>query len=215
MTMERFSHIESVALSVAQANIDTDQIIPGRFLHKARREGLGQYLFHDTRALLNRPGYESARVLVAGPNFGCGSSRENAVWALYDYGFRAVIAPSFGDIFRNNCLKNGLLPVVLPPYVVTGLLASLEALPLAVRVDLESQAVILPGGAEVAFQIDPFARQCLLEGLDELDYTLTLMNEIESYERQPVWGGPPGPPPAPAPARASDQLPLDLGADPQ
>lgn len=213
--MERFTHIESVALPVAQSNIDTDQIIPGRFLHKPRREGLGQYLFRDVPALLNRPGYESARILVAGPNFGCGSSRENAVWALYDYGFRAVIAPSFGDIFRNNCLKNGLLPVVLPPYVVTGLLASLEALPLAVRVDLESQALTLPGGAEVAFDIDPFAKQSLLEGLDELDYTLTLMKDIESFEQQPRWGGPPGPPPAPSPARLSDQLSLDLGADPQ
>jgi 3-isopropylmalate/(R)-2-methylmalate dehydratase small subunit len=181
--MERFIHIESVALPVAQANVDTDQIIPGRFLHKPRREGLGQYLFHDAPALLNRPGYEHARILVAGPNFGCGSSRENAVWALYDYGFRAVIAPSFGDIFRNNCLKNGLLPVVLPSYVVTGLLAGLETLLLTVRVDLESQAVTLPGGAEAAFQIDPFAKQCLLEGLDELDYTFTLMREIESFEQ--------------------------------
>lgn len=212
--MERFTQIESVALPVAQANTDTDQIIPGRFLHKPRREGLGRYLFHDARALLERPGYEGARILVAGPNFGCGSSRENAVWALYDYGFRAVIAPSFGDIFRNNCLKNGLLPVALPSYVVTGLLASLEALPLNVHVDLETQAVTLPGGAEVAFAIDPFARQCLLEGLDELDYTLTLMQEIESFEQQPNWGGPPDPPPAPSPARASGQLPLDLG-DPQ
>ena len=213
--MERFTRIESVALPVAQSNVDTDQIIPGRFLHKPRREGLGRYLFHDAPALLNRPGYGSARILVAGPNFGCGSSRENAVWALYDYGFRAVIAPSFGDIFRNNALKNGLLPVVQPPYVVTGLLASLEALPLAVRVDLESQAVTLPGGAKVAFDIDPFAKQSLLEGLDELDYTLTLMKDIESFEQQPRWGGPPGPPPAPSPARLSDQLPLDLGADPQ
>ena len=181
--MEPFKRIESVALPVPQANVDTDQIIPGRFLQKPRGGGLGQYLFHDVRAILERPAYRGARILVAGANFGCGSSRENAVWALYDYGFRAVIAPSFGDIFFNNCLKNGLLPVVLPAYVITGLFAGLEALPLTVQVDLEAQTVTLPGGARVNFAVDPFAKHCLLNGVDELDYTLSLMDQITEFER--------------------------------
>lgn len=181
--MERFTRIESVALPIAQANVDTDQIIPGRFLQKPRREGLGQYLFHDVRHLLERPECRSAQVLVAGPNFGCGSSRENAVWALQDYGFRAVIGPSFGDIFFNNCLKNGLLPVMLPTDVVSRLLAGLEALPRTVQVDLESQIVTLPGGARCEFEIDPFAKHCLLEGIDELDYTLSLMDDIKAFEQ--------------------------------
>ncbi len=124
--MQAFTTLEAVAMPMTQPNIDTDQIIPARFLQKLRKDGFGQYLFHDLAEnpdfVLNHPAYREARILVAEQNFGCGSSRENAVWALYDRGFRVVIAPSFGDIFFNNCLKNGLLPVVLPPEVVADLL---------------------------------------------------------------------------------------------
>jgi len=155
-----------------QPNIDTDQIIPARFLQKPRKGGFGQYLFHDLAEdpgfILNQPAYRDAQVLVAGKNFGCGSSRENAVWALFDYGFRVVIAPSFGDIFFNNCLKNGLLPIVLD-----------TPLGEKVKVDLESQTV---NGHH--FEIDPFAKHCLLNGIDELDYTLSLMKEITAFEQE-------------------------------
>jgi 3-isopropylmalate/(R)-2-methylmalate dehydratase small subunit len=181
--MERFTRIESLALPIAQANVDTDQIIPGRFLHMPRHGGLAPYLFHDVRHLVERPAYAGSRILVAGANFGCGSSRENAVWALSDAGFRAVLAPSFGDIFFNNCLKNGLLPVALPEPVVASLLASLEAAPAAVVVDLESQTAALPDGTRFHFAVDPFAKRCLLEGIDELDYTLSLMDDIQAFEK--------------------------------
>ncbi len=147
--MQRFTTLESVAMPMAQPNIDTDQIIPARFLQKLRKNGFGQYLFHDLAEnadfVLNRPAYREAQILVAEQNFGCGSSRENAVWALCDRGFRVMIAPSFGDIFFNNCLKNGLLPVVLPPDAVSHLLSFGEGQRL--KVDLESQTVTLPGGA--------------------------------------------------------------------
>jgi 3-isopropylmalate/(R)-2-methylmalate dehydratase small subunit len=183
--MECFTTIESIAMPMAQPNIDTDQIIPARFLQKLRKDGFGQYLFHDLAEnadfVLNRPAYREARILVAEQNFGCGSSRENAVWALYDRGFRVAIAPSFGDIFFNNCLKNGLLPVVLPPEVVANLLSLGEGRKL--KVDLELQTVTLPGGAVHPFDIDPFARHCLLNGIDELDYALSLMQEIAAFER--------------------------------
>jgi 3-isopropylmalate/(R)-2-methylmalate dehydratase small subunit len=192
--MEPFTSIEATAVPMAQPHVDTDQILPARFLHKPRRDGFGQYLFHDLRFaadgsenagfLLNQPPYRGARILVAAQNFGCGSSRENAVWALCDYGFRVVIAPSFGDIFRNNCLKNGLLPVVLPPDVVDGLLASLAAVPgSSVHVDLALQTITTPDGARHTFDVDPFARHCLLNGVDELDYTLSRMDEILAFER--------------------------------
>ncbi len=183
--MQRFTTLEAVAMPIAQPNVDTDQIIPARFLQKLRKDGFGQYLFHDLAEnpdfVLNRPAYREARILVAEQNFGCGSSRENAVWALYDRGFRVVIAPSFGDIFFTNCLKNGLLPVVLPTDVVDDLLPSLRGQSL--KVDLESQLVTLPDGAGHHFDIDPFARHCLLNGIDELDYTLSLMQEIAAFER--------------------------------
>jgi 3-isopropylmalate/(R)-2-methylmalate dehydratase small subunit len=192
--MEPFTPIEATAVPIAQSNVDTDQILPARFLHKLRRHGFGQYLFHDLRFaadgsenagfVLNHPRYREARILVAAQNFGCGSSRENAVWALCDYGFRVVIAPGFGDIFHSNCLKNGLLPVVLPPDVVAGLLQSLVAIPgSSVHVDLALQTVTASDGARHTFDVDPFARHCLLNGVDELDYTLSRMDEIIAFER--------------------------------
>jgi 3-isopropylmalate/(R)-2-methylmalate dehydratase small subunit len=169
--MQRFTSLESIAVPMPQPNIDTDQIIPARFLQKLRKDGFGQYLFHDLAEnpgfILNQPQYRDAQILVAGPNFGCGSSRENAVWALADHGFRVVIAPSFGDIFFHNSLKNGLLPIVLD-------IATDQKL----KVDLESQTV-----NEHHFEIDPFAKHCLLNGIDELDYTLSLMQEITQFEQ--------------------------------
>jgi 3-isopropylmalate/(R)-2-methylmalate dehydratase small subunit len=191
--MERFTRLEAVAVPIAQSHIDTDQIIPARFLKKPRKEGLGQCLFYDLRFhadglektsfILNQAPYWSARIIVAEENFGCGSSRESAVWALYDYGFRVAIAPSFGDIFYNNCLKNGFLPIVLPPPVVAGLLASLTGKPgKTLVVDLRAHTVTLPDHSARTFDVEPFAKECLLNGLDELEYTLSLMNEIARFE---------------------------------
>jgi 3-isopropylmalate/(R)-2-methylmalate dehydratase small subunit len=190
--MERFQRLDAVALPIARPNVDTDQITPARFLHKPRADDHGQYLFHDARRRadggldpefpLNRAEYAEARIVVAERNFACGSSRENAVWALYDRGFRAAVAPSFGDIFAANCLKNGVVPVRLPAEIITGLLETLEEQPGArVQVDLESQTVTLPDGSTHPFEIDPFSRHCLLNGIDELDYTRTLMPEIDAF----------------------------------
>jgi 3-isopropylmalate/(R)-2-methylmalate dehydratase small subunit len=190
-----FKTLESAAAPFSQPNIDTDQILPARFLHKPRSGGFGQYLFHDLRFdptgaerpefALNQPHHRDARVVVANVNFGCGSSRENAVWALHDYGVEVVIAQSFGDIFYSNCLKNGLLPVRLPEAVVTDLLARISETPdLAIQVDLEEQTVTLPDGSKHAFEIDPFAKHCLINGFDELDYTLSHRDEIVAFENR-------------------------------
>jgi 3-isopropylmalate/(R)-2-methylmalate dehydratase small subunit len=192
--MQAFRQLEAVAAPLARANIDTDQIVPALYLQKPRSDNFGHYLFHDVRHdargerrpdfVLNAAVYAEARILVAGRNFGCGSSREHAVWALHDGGFRAVIAPSFGDIFHSNALKNGLLPVRLPESVVDDLLAALLAAPgMRLRVDLEAQVVTGPQGRAEPFVTDPFARHCLLEGLDEIDYTLTQEARIENFER--------------------------------
>jgi 3-isopropylmalate/(R)-2-methylmalate dehydratase small subunit len=193
--MKPFVRLHAVALPVAQPNVDTDQILPARYLQKLRDDDFGQYLFRDLRHrkdgsedpgfLLNRPAYRAARVVVAERNFACGSSREHAVWALHDYGIRAVIAPSFGDIFHANALKNGLLPVVLPAAAVAAMLEALLAQPgSAVGVDLEAQIVACPTGRTHAFAVDPFSRHCLLNGLDELDYTLGQVERIAEYERR-------------------------------
>jgi 3-isopropylmalate/(R)-2-methylmalate dehydratase small subunit len=192
--MEPFVALDAVAVPIAMPNVDTDQIIPARFLYRQRADGWGQLLFHDmrfnddrsTRAgfVLNRLAYRDARVLVAQKNFGCGSSREHAVWCLYDYGIRAVIAPSFGDIFRNNSYQNGLLPIVLPADVVDGLIAAVEDAPgVHIGVDLERQAVTAPDGGEIAFDIDPFRKQCLIAGTDDMGFTLGLKGEIEAFEK--------------------------------
>lgn len=175
--MTPFEKIQSAALRVPHVNVDTDQIVPARYLKKPRSEDFGEYLFHDVPHLLD--GAAGASVLVAGRNFACGSSREHAVWALHDYGFRAVIAPSFGDIFYSNALKNGLLPIVLPEPVVLDLLKDSSM----VTIDLEAQTV---NGIH-KFDIAPFAKKCLLEGLDEIDFTLSLAERIAAFEksRQP------------------------------
>lgn len=193
--MRPFTRLDAVAMPLAQINVDTDQVVPARYLQKPRSDDFGNYLFRDLRQRadgtdfpdfpLNQPAWRNARVIVAGRNFGCGSSREHAVWALYDYGFRAAIAPSFGDIFAGNSLKNGFLPVVLPESVVVATLAYLQAHPGArIAVDLEAQQVVLPDSGVHAFEIAPFARRCLLEGLDEIDYTLSHLAALQEFERR-------------------------------
>lgn len=194
--MEPFIRLDAVAVPLPRPNIDTDQIIPARFLSRPREVDHGPFLFHDARRLpgsdeerpdfpLNRPEWRGARIVVAGRNFACGSSRESAVWALHDHGIRAAIAPSFGDIFRNNSLKNGLLPVALPAEAVNGLTAQLEARPGAtVAIDLPAQTVTAPDGTVHAFEIDPFAKHCLLEGVDEIAFTLGHEEEIAAFERR-------------------------------
>jgi 3-isopropylmalate/(R)-2-methylmalate dehydratase small subunit len=194
--MEAFRELDAVAVPLPQPNIDTDRIIPARFLSRPREVDHGPFLFHDARRLpgsdeerpefpLNRPEWRHARIVVGGRNFACGSSREAAVWALHDHGVRAAIAPSFGDIFFNNGLKNGLLPVVLPGDVVNDLMAQLEARPGAtVAIDLPAQTVTAPDGGVHAFEIDPFAKHCLLEGVDELAFTMGFEGEIAAFERR-------------------------------
>jgi 3-isopropylmalate/(R)-2-methylmalate dehydratase small subunit len=170
-------------------NIDTDQIIPARYLKTTSKDGLGDGLFHDWRYLpdgkpipdfpLNQPDAKISQILVAGDNFGCGSSREHAPWALTQFGFRAVISTSFADIFRGNALKNQLLPIILPPDVHAELLKMPGA---QLKIDLAAQKVILPDGRAVEFPIDPFAKQCLLEGVDELGYIMKQEPAIAAYE---------------------------------
>lgn len=192
--MEPFQTVEAVAAPLEASNVDTDQVIPARYIQKPRANNFGSWLFEDVRRdagggprpdfVLNDPAYAAARILVAGANFGCGSSREHAVWALLDGGIRTVIAPSFGDIFFGNALKNGLLPVVLPPATVAQLHAALRRQPgLQLRVDLLDQQVTGGGFEPAPFHVDAFARECLLQGLDEIDYTLGLLPVIERYEQ--------------------------------
>lgn len=192
--MESFKPLDAVAAPLAVPNIDTDQIIPARFLWRKRGDGWGHLLFHDLRFdnggapqsgfILNQPEFREARILVADRNFGCGSSREHAVWALYDYGIRTVIAPSFGDIFFNNSLQNGLLPVVLPASATEFFIAWLARQPGSrIAVDLQTQRVTGPDGSLHHFEIDPFRKQCLIDGLDEMAFTLGLNNEIDAFEK--------------------------------
>ncbi|HXR90616.1 MAG TPA: 3-isopropylmalate dehydratase small subunit [Steroidobacteraceae bacterium] len=191
--MERFNSLRAVALPIAQPNFDTDQILPARFLQKPRAQNFSEFLFRDLRQrrdgtenpdfVLNKPAYRAARIVLAEANFGCGSSREHAVWALYDYGIRAVIAPSMGDIFVSNAAKNGLLTIALPETVVAGMMEAVLAEPgLQMEVDLEAQSVTVKG-ARYGFEIDPYRKRCLLSGLDELGYTLTQLDKIEAFER--------------------------------
>ena len=187
--MTKYTPFESRLVRMPIDNIDTDQIIPARFLKTISKEGLGDQLFYDWRYdadgkpkpdfILNQPASKSAKILLAGDNFGCGSSREHAPWALTQYGFRAVISTSFADIFNQNSLKNGLLPVVVPPEIHAELF---EKPDITVKVDLASQTLTLPGGRGVEFPIDAFSKYCLLEGIDELGYILQQRSAIEAYE---------------------------------
>jgi 3-isopropylmalate/(R)-2-methylmalate dehydratase small subunit len=176
-----------------RGNVDTDQIIPKQFLKRIERSGFGPYLFYDWKRsdpdfVLNRPEHADASILVAGPNFGCGSSREHAPWSIQDAGFRVVIAPSFGDIFRNNCLKIGLLPVQLPEASVRRLLdLAAEDPATAVTVDLEAGTVSAAGFSE-SFELDQFSRECLLNGWDDVALTLRREDEIAAFEaRRDPW----------------------------
>jgi 3-isopropylmalate/(R)-2-methylmalate dehydratase small subunit len=193
--MEPFRTLRATAVPYPGVNVDTDQILPARFLPKSRALGFAQYLFHDLRFddngkerehfILNRPPYRHAQILVGEENFGCGSSRENAVWAVSDYGFRVVIAPSFGDIFRSNSLKNGVLPIVLDHGTVGSILTQLtEQQGATVEVDLAAQTVTDPNGTVHHFDIDEFSKHCLMNGLDELDYTLAQIDRIKDFERR-------------------------------
>src|SRR6185369_16698799 len=177
--MQPFTTLTGIAAPLDRANVDTDQIIPKQFLKRVERTGFGEFLFFDWRYHedgsvcpgfeLNGPGYTGASILIAGKNFGGGSSREHAPWALLDYGFRAIIAPSYADIFFNNCFKNGILPVVLPEETVNFLMAKAKQHPgYKLMVDLEAQKIADTDGFEVNFDVDPFRRHCLLNGLDDV-----------------------------------------------
>jgi 3-isopropylmalate/(R)-2-methylmalate dehydratase small subunit len=188
--MDPIRVIESRTVVLPRENVDTDQIIPARFLKTTEKKGLGKGLFSDWRYgpdgaprpdfILNRPEAQGCAVLVAGDNFGCGSSREHAPWALVDHGFRAVISTRIADIFRNNALKNGLIPVVLEPAAVAKLLAVPGA---AVRIDLGAQTISLPDGSTASFPIDAFSKYCLMNGVDELGFLLDQEEAIAAYER--------------------------------
>jgi 3-isopropylmalate/(R)-2-methylmalate dehydratase small subunit len=192
-----FANVESRLVPFPARNIDTDQIIPARFLKTISKEGLGKNLFCDWRYdmngnpkpdfILNQPIAEGAQVLLAGDNFGCGSSREHAPWAILQFGFRAVVSTSFADIFKANSLKNGLLPVVVPPDAHAELFAAVARdSKVTVKIDLPNQTLTIPGGRKVEFPIDSFAKHCLLEGVDEIGYTLQHEAEIAAFEARRV-----------------------------
>jgi 3-isopropylmalate/(R)-2-methylmalate dehydratase small subunit len=196
--MQPFTKLTATAAPLRAENVDTDQVIPAKYLTAVTKEGMGAGLFSAWRYnadgspnpdfVINKPEYQGAEVLLAGRNFGSGSSREHAVWALTEYGFRAVITPGFADIFYNNSLKNGLLPVTLPEETVNMLLDLVEEEPeTTITVDLENQTVTLPDGQQMGFNIDPFRKNCLLRGLDDLGYLLDKEEAISRYEATPVY----------------------------
>ena len=192
--MEKFTKLTGVAAPMPLVNIDTDMIIPKQFLKTIKRTGLGANLFDEMRFdrdgneiedfVLNQPAYRNAEILVAGDNFGCGSSREHAPWALLDFGIRCVISTSFADIFYNNCFKNGVLPIKLPQEDVDKLMDDAERGANAViSVDLEAQTITGPDGGEISFELDPFKKHCLLNGLDDIGLTVeNAAAEIDAYE---------------------------------
>lgn len=191
--MEAFTVHTGNALPFDYINVDTDQIIPKQFLKRIERSGFGEFLFFDWRYnddesintdfILNRDRYSDVSILVAGANFGCGSSREHAPWALLDYGFKVIIAPSFADIFKNNCYKNGILPVVLDVEVVEVLMHEIEAIEsYQLNVNLENQQVETPNGQTYDFDIGDFEKYCMLNGLDEIGWTLQFESLISQYE---------------------------------
>jgi 3-isopropylmalate/(R)-2-methylmalate dehydratase small subunit len=193
MPKVKFDILESTCIPLPFENVDTDQIIPARFLSATSREGFGDNLFRDWRYtktgeknkefILNNPEF-SGRILVAGKNFGSGSSREHAVWAIFDYGFRAVVSSFFADIFTNNALNNGLLPIVIPEELLAKLLSLIQKdSDTRVKIDLEKQTfTIISTGDSVRFTINPYKKECLLKGLDDIDFLLSMKNLITSYE---------------------------------
>ncbi|MEM7333100.1 MAG: 3-isopropylmalate dehydratase small subunit [Chloroflexota bacterium] len=191
--MQAFTKLDSKMVALPTENIDTDQIIPARFLKTVSKKGLGLNLFADWRYnedgtpksefILNQPQAQGVKVLLAGDNFGCGSSREHAPWSLMDYGFQAVISTSFADIFRNNSLKNGLLPIIVDEETHRQLLSIAEEDPDAeLSIDLKTQALTLPDGRSVEFPIDGFSKNCMLEGIDQLGYLMKQAEKVEQYE---------------------------------
>ena len=193
--MQAFTTLTGVAAPLPLANVDTDKIIPAQFLKTIKRTGLGVHLMHTLRYdgagqerpdfVLNREPYRHAEILLAHENFGCGSSREHAPWALLDFGIRCVIAPSFADIFHNNCFKNGILPVVLPREACDQLMEDAAMGGNArITVDLARQVVVRPNGEEIAFNVDPFRKNLMLQGLDDIGQTLQQDASIDAYERR-------------------------------
>ncbi|MEM6962486.1 MAG: 3-isopropylmalate dehydratase small subunit [Myxococcota bacterium] len=193
--MAQFTTLRSRVIPLDARDVDTDQIIPARFLKITDKEGLAEKLFHDWRYLpdgsedpefiTNKPACRNAQILLAGDNFGCGSSREHAPWALYAFGIRAILSTSFADIFKNNALKNGLLPVELPPEEITATFkARQDREDIEVSVDLEHQTVSLPTGKHVRFEVDGFAKHCLLNGIDQLGYLQSFEAQIQDYEQR-------------------------------
>ena len=191
--MKKFTKLTGIAAPLPMINVDTDKIIPKQFLRTIKRTGLSEGLFYELRFdeagqpktgfVLDQPAYRDAQILVAGENFGCGSSREHAPWAILDAGIRCVIAPSFGDIFYNNCFKNGILPIQLPKEQVDLLMDDAERGANAViSIDLEKQEITGPDGGTVRFEIDPFRKHCLLNGLDDIGQTLEKAGSIDAYE---------------------------------
>ena len=193
--MQKFDKLEGVAAPMDIINIDTDMIIPKQFLKTIKRSGLGKSLFFEMRYtnegdenaefILNKQAYRNAQILVAGDNFGCGSSREHAPWALLDYGIRCVISTSFADIFYNNCFKNGILPIKVTPEQRDALLADAADIENPeLKIDLNLQKISRPNGATISFEIDPFRKECLLNGLDDIGLTLEKSEMIRSYEQK-------------------------------
>ena len=191
--MQPFKHLTGIAAPLDLVNVDTDMIIPKQYLKTIQRTGLGKALFDEMRHnedgtekpdfVLNQEPYRHAQVLIAGDNFGCGSSREHAPWALLDFGIRCVLAPSFADIFYNNCFKNGILPIRLPEETISKLMEKCDRGHNAQwSIDLERQVVVDPDGQEIAFEIDPFRKHCLLNGLDDIGLTLQKGEKIDAYE---------------------------------
>jgi 3-isopropylmalate/(R)-2-methylmalate dehydratase small subunit len=191
--MDKFTTLTGIAAPMPLVNIDTDMIIPKQFLKTIQRSGLGKNLFDEMRYtqdgqeipdfVLNQPAYRQAEIIVAGDNFGCGSSREHAPWALLDFGIRCVISTSFADIFYNNCFKNGILPIVMPPEVVEVLMADArKGANARMTVDLDSQTVTTSDGQSFGFEVDPFRKHCLMNGLDDIGLTLEKAASIDSFE---------------------------------
>ncbi len=193
--MDKFTTLTGVAAPLPMINVDTDMIIPKQYLKTIKRTGLGTALFSEMRYdddgkevdnfVLNKPAYRNAQILIAGDNFGCGSSREHAPWALLDFGIRCVIAPSFADIFYNNCFENGILPIKLPQEQVDKLLEDAErGANATVTIDLEKQEITGPDGGVIPFEMDPYRKHCLLNGLDSIGQTMQKEAAIDSYEQK-------------------------------
>jgi 3-isopropylmalate/(R)-2-methylmalate dehydratase small subunit len=193
--MEKFTTLEGIAAPLDMINVDTDLIVPKQFLKTIKRSGLGANVFDEMRFrtdgseiedfVLNLPDYRQSQILVAGDNFGCGSSREHAPWALLDFGFRCVIAPSFADIFFNNCFKNGILPIALPQAEVDKLMSDAkQGNGTVLTINLEAQTITRPNGETISFDVDPFRKNCLIEGLDDIGLTLKKREKIDDFEAE-------------------------------